>query len=184
MKRLKLKVKKLTLENSSRNSNTKVILLSEDDWARYRDIRLAALAHDESAFGGNYDSESEFTESTWRQKASQYVGLIAIVDGADCGFMTVENLKGDFGATCWIGSCWVDPKFRQRGVLRSLFTFADAQADKRNWVVQGLGVWVDNSGAITAYENIGFERMGEPQESSRKAGMFYQRMIRSVKEVS
>ena len=31
------------------------------------------------------------------------------------------------------------------------------------------------------YEKIGFERMGEQQESTRKPGMYYQRMIRSVK---
>ena len=155
--------------------------MSEDDWARYRDIRLAALRADESAFGGNFESESEFSESTWRQKASQYVGLVAVIDGADCGFMTVENLKGDFGATCWVGSCWVDPNFRQRGVLRSLFAYVDTQSAEHDWGVQGLGVWIDNSGAISAYENIGFEKIGEPQESTRKAGMYYQRMIRSVK---
>ncbi len=171
----------MTHENSSRSNDAQVILLTENDWARYRDIRLAALVHDESAFGGDYESESKYSEAQWRQKAQQYVGLLAVVDGTDCGFMTVENLKGDFGATCWIGSCWVDPKFRQRGVLRSLFTFSDSHSAERNWRVQGLGVWVDNSGAIAAYKNIGFERMGEPQESTRKAGMYYQRMIRSVK---
>ena len=74
----------------------------------------------------------------WRQKAQQYVGIIASIDGADCGFMTVEILKGDFSATCWVGSCWVDPQFRERGVLRSLFTFADSQSVERIWGVQGL----------------------------------------------
>ena len=171
----------MTHANSSKSSSVDLILLSENDWARYRDIRLAALAHDESAFGGDYDSESQFSEAQWRQKAQQYVGLLAAIDGTDCGFMTVENLKGDFGATCWVGSCWVNPKFRQRGILRSLFTFADSFSEERNWGVQGLGVWIDNSGAIAAYENIGFARMGEPQESTRKPGLYYQRMIRSVK---
>ena len=158
-----------------------VELLTADDWARYRDIRLRALVFDGDAFGGSLDVEEKFAESEWRSKAHQYVGLVAAIGGLDIGFMTVENLKGDFGATCWVGSCWVNPKFRQRGVLRSLFTFADAQSAERNWGVQGLGVWIDNTGAISAYENIGFEKMGEPQESSRKAGMYYQRMIRSVK---
>jgi RimJ/RimL family protein N-acetyltransferase len=171
----------LTHANSLKSSSAEVILLSEDNWARYRDIRLAALVHDESAFGGDYDSESQYSEAQWRQKAQQYVGLLATIDGNDCGFMTIENLKGDFGATCWVGSCWVDPKFRQGGVLRSLFTFADLCSAERNWQVQGLGVWVDNAGAIAAYEKIGFERMGEPQESTRKPGLYYQRMIRSVK---
>jgi ribosomal protein S18 acetylase RimI-like enzyme len=95
--------------------------------------------------------------------------------------MTIENLTGDFGATCWVGSCWVDPAFRNRGVLRKLFTFSDLISDEKKWGVQGLGVWVDNFDAIRAYEKIGFEKMGEPQQSSRKAGMFYQRMIREVK---
>lgn len=171
----------MTHANSLKSSSVDLILLSENDWARYRDIRLAALAHDESAFGGDYDSESQFSEAQWRQKAQQYVGLLAAIDGTDCGFMTVENLKGDFGATCWVGSCWVNPKFRQRGILRSLFTFADSFSEERNWGVQGLGVWIDNSGAIAAYENIGFARMGEPQESTRKPGLYYQRMIRSIK---
>lgn len=171
----------MTHANSLKSSSVDLTLLSENDWARYRDIRLAALAHDESAFGGDYDSESQFSEAQWRQKAQQYVGLLAAIDGTDCGFMTVENLKGDFGATCWVGSCWVNPKFRQRGILRSLFTFADSFSEERNWGVQGLGVWIDNSGAIAAYENIGFARMGEPQESTRKPGLYYQRMIRSVK---
>ena len=171
----------MTHANSLKSSSVDLILLSENDWARYRDIRLAALAHDESAFGGDYDSESQFSEAQWRQKAQQYVGLLAAIDGTDCGFMTVENLKGDFGATCWVGSCWVNPKFRQRGILRSLFTFADSFSEERNWGVQGLGVWIDNSGAIAAYKNIGFARMGEPQESTRKPGLYYQRMIRSVK---
>ena len=171
----------MTHVNSSRSTDVQVVLLTENDWARYRDIRLAALVHDESAFGGDYDSESQYSEAQWRQKAQQYVGLLATIDGKDCGFMTIENLKGDFGATCWVGSCWVNPKFRQRGVLRSLFTFTDSYSEDRNWGVQGLGVWIDNSGAIAAYENIGFVRMGEPQESSRKPGLYYQRMIRSVK---
>jgi ribosomal protein S18 acetylase RimI-like enzyme len=95
--------------------------------------------------------------------------------------MTIENLKGDFSATCWVGSCWVDPKFRERGVLRDLFRFTDDHSVERTWGVQGLGVWVDNASAISAYEKIGFEKMGEPQESTRKAGMYYQRMIRRVK---
>ena len=171
----------MTPVNSSRKNNLEVTLLTENDWARYRDIRLRALQSDGDAFGGDLSSESEFTEGQWREKARKYVGIIASIEGADCGFMTIENLKGDFSATCWVGSCWVDPKFRERGVLRDLFRFTDDHSVERTWGVQGLGVWVDNGSAISAYEKIGFEKMGEPQESTRKAGMYYQRMIRRVK---
>ena len=148
---------------------------------RYRDIRIAALENDGEAFGGNLQIELLYTQEQWREKASQHVGLIAVVAGVDIGMMTVENLKGDFGATCWVGSCWVDPEYRMHGALRSLFAYLDAHATRHDWKVQGLGVWIDNHSAIAAYEKLGFSKMGEPQESSRKPGLYYQRMIRSTK---
>ena len=154
--------------------------LDENQWARYRDIRLAALENDGHAFGGNLDAERLFTENEWRSKAVQYIALVAVVDGEDIGMMTVENLRGDFGATCWVGSCWVDAEFRQHGALRSLFEYLDNKAIDRNWLIQGLGVWVDNEIAIRAYLKLGFEKMGEKQESSRMPGMYYQRMIRKT----
>ena len=152
--------------------------LDENQWTRYRDIRLAALESDGHAFGGNLDSERLFTESEWRSKARQYIALVAVVGAEDIGMMTVENLKGDFGATSWVGSCWVNPEYRQHGALRALFEYLDLHAAQRDWSVQGLGVWVDNEIAITAYEKLGFEKMGEKQESTRKPGMYYQRMLR------
>ena len=152
--------------------------LDENQWTRYRDIRLAALESDGHAFGGNLDSERLFTESEWRSKARQYIALVAVVGVEDIGMMTVENLKGDFGATSWVGSCWVDPEYRQHGALRALFEYLDLHAAQRDWSVQGLGVWVDNEIAITAYEKLGFEKMGEKQESTRKPGLYYQRMLR------
>ena len=152
--------------------------LDENQWTRYRDIRLAALESDGHAFGGNLESERLFTESEWRTKARQYIALVAVVGAEDIGMMTVENLKGDFGATSWVGSCWVDPEYRQHRALRALFEYLDLHAAQRDWSVQGLGVWVDNEIAITAYEKLGFEKMGEKQESTRKPGMYYQRMLR------
>jgi GNAT superfamily N-acetyltransferase len=154
--------------------------LIEDDWSRLRDIRLAALAGDGHAFGGNLAAESQYDEMAWREKFKIFTGVIATLDGTDVGFMSVENLKGDFGATCWVGSCWVNQEFRRKGVLRALFEFVDEQAAERDWSIQGLGVWVDNELAITAYEKLGFNKMGEKQESTRKPGMYYQRMIRKT----
>ena len=154
--------------------------LIEDDWSRLRDIRLAALAGDGHAFGGNLAAESQYDEMAWREKFKIFTGVIATLDGSDVGFMSVENLKGDFGATCWVGSCWVNQEFRRKGVLRALFEFVDEQAAVRDWSIQGLGVWVDNELAITAYEKLGFNKMGEKQESTRKPGMYYQRMIRKT----
>ena len=154
--------------------------LSNDEWVRLRDMRIAALENDGYAFGGNLEVERSYSESEWREKFRIFTSVIASVEGIDVGFMSVENLKGDFGATCWIGSCWVRPDFRRKGVLQALFGYVDERAIERDWLTQGLGVWVDNEIAIKAYEKLGFEKMGEKQESTRKPGMYYQRMIRKT----
>ena len=154
--------------------------LSADHWQRLRDIRIAALRSDGHAFGGDLEVESAMKEHEWRAKFKIFAGIVAVFDGRDVGFMSVENLKGDFGATCWIGSCWVHPEFRKQGVLRSLFSYIDKIATERNWSVQGLGVWIDNHSAIAAYEKLGFAKVGEPQASTRKPGLYYQRMIRNA----
>ena len=154
--------------------------LHADDWARLRDIRLRALIDSPHAFGGTFENESAFDEDRWRLQFQKLTYVISSFDGVDAGMMSVENLEGDFGATCWIGGCWSDPDFRGVGLMRAMFGFLDKQAESRDWSVQGLGVWTDNNAAIAAYEKLGFVEMGGPQASTRQPGKFYQRMIRKT----
>ena len=153
-----------------------VEILGADDWRRLRSIRLRALTESGHAFGGTFEVERAEDESAWRAKFEKNEFLIASVDGVDGALMYIEVLNGDFGATCWIGGCWSDPRFRGKGLMRAMFTFIDQQ--NKDWKIQGLGVWTNNYSAIAAYEKLGFVKMGEDTESTRKPGMFYQRMIR------
>ena len=152
--------------------------LSPDEWQRYRDIRLASLLENPEAFGGKYDDEKLFDRERWLADFAKHSVLVASVSETDSAMMFVENLDGDFGASCWIGGCWSNPNQRGKGLLRAMFNYLDDQAFQRGWQVQGLGVWQDNFAAIAAYEKLGFIAMGEPQPSSRQPGKFYQRMIR------
>ena len=158
------------------NNGVVVELISPNEWQRLRSIRLQALTESEHAFGGTLEAESIETETAWRAKFEKNDFLIASVDGVDGAMMYVETLNGDFGATCWVGGCWSDPQFRGKGLMRAMFTFVDQQ--EKEWKIQGLGVWTDNYKAIAAYEKLGFVKMGEDTESTRKPGKFYQRMIR------
>ena len=158
------------------NNGVVVELISPNEWQRLRAIRLRALTESEHAFGGTLEAESIETETAWRAKFEKNDFLIASVDGVDGAMMYVETLNGDFGATCWVGGCWSDPQFRGKGLMRAMFTFVDQQ--EKDWKIQGLGVWTDNYKAIAAYEKLGFVKMGEDTESTRKPGKFYQRMIR------
>jgi GNAT superfamily N-acetyltransferase len=158
------------------NNGVVVEIIDPNEWQRLRSIRLQALTDSGHAFGGTLEGESVESESEWRSKFVKNDFLIASVDGVDVAMMFIEVLDGDFGATCWIGGCWSNPKFRGKGVLSSMFRFIDQQ--DKDWKVQGLGVWTDNYNAITAYEKLGFVKMGEDTASTRQPGKFYQRMIR------
>jgi len=160
--------------------NITCVELHADEWVRLSNIRLKALIDTPHAFGGTYENERLFDEDSWRLEFAKQAFVIASVDGIDAGMMYVENLVGDFGATCWIGGCWSDPDFRGVGLMRAMFEFLDKQAASRDWLIQGLGVWTDNDLAISAYEKLGFVEMGGPQPSTRQPGKFYQRMIRKA----
>ncbi len=160
-------------------SNVTAHELFPNDWQRLRDIRLASLVESPEAFGADYEVLSKFGEQQWREIFARLSYLVANLDGKDIAVMSIENLEGDFGATCWIGGCWTDPEHRGVGALRAMFNYLDHHAVSRDWSKQGLGVWIDNYSAIAAYEKLGFIAMGEPQESSKKPGKFYQRMIRN-----
>ena len=158
------------------NNAVVVAQISPNEWQRLRSIRLQALTDSESAFGGTLVGESAEDEKAWRAKFEKNDFLVASVNGVDAAMMYIEILKGDFGATCWIGGCWSDPEYRGKGLMRAMFTYIDEQ--DKDWKVQGLGVWTDNFSAIAAYENLGFVKMGEDTASTRQPGKFYQRMIR------
>jgi len=161
-------------------SQIKVELLTAEQWARARELRLASLRDSAHAFGGNLETESAHSESEWRAKFETLNYLVASVDGVDSAIMTVENLKGDFDATAWVGGCWSSPQYRGVGLLKAMMKFVDEHAQEKGWQRQGLGVWEDNFSAIAAYEKLDFVVMGERKLSTRVANKFYIRMIRET----
>jgi len=168
--------------NSRMSQEISCVELKAAEWERLREIRLAALRESPQAFGGKYEDEKLFDEARWFIEFNKQSFLVSSINGSDAAMLFVENLAGDFGATCWIGGCWSDPKYRGSGLMRAMFAYIDNNATERDWQVQGLGVWQDNYSAIAAYEKLGFVPMGEPQPSSRQPGKFYQRMIRKTLE--
>jgi RimJ/RimL family protein N-acetyltransferase len=152
--------------------------LTDSDWERLRAIRLASLADSPDAFGASYEVEAELPREAWLERMSTVRYFTALIDNQDIAVMSVDQFDGDFGANIWLGGCWVHPSVRGSGVMKAMMEFIDSVAEERAWQCQGLGVWHDNYPAIAAYERLGFVVRGEMQESTRKPGMFYQRMIR------
>jgi len=153
--------------------------LQANDWQRLRAIRLKSLQESPDVLEGSFEAESKEKEPGWREKFSKLTYLVASLPGSDVGVMSIEVLDGDFGATCWIGGCWVSPEARGQGALRAMFNYVDEQAPLRDWSKQGLGVMEDNLAAIKAYEKLGFVAMGDKKIANEELNKYYQRMIRT-----
>ena len=161
------------------NSQVIVSLLSVGEWERLRSIRLRALTENPEAFGADFKEVESRLREDWLKDYSKEDYLVASIDGVDVGMLYIEVLNGDHGATCWIGGCWTDPSFRGNGVMRALFNYIDKHAQEKGWRRQGLGVWVDNLGAINAYKSLGFTFAGEKMPGSRE-GKYFQHMVRDT----
>ena len=166
--------------NSDMATAITVTELSSDDWARLRYLRLAALADSPAILAGKLDEEQNFTEEQWRDSFKKLSYVVATIDGKDVAMINIENLEGDFGATCWLGGLWSNPKYRGSGAVRAIFNYMDSVASKRGWMVQGLGVMESNTSAISVFEKYGFTKRGERVESRGKPGNYYFRMIKSL----
>ena len=156
--------------------------LLSDDWDRLRKIRLASLQEDPDVFGGSFEAESQYSQAEWQNRFEKLAFLVASKNDLDIAMMYVETFPGDHDATCWVGGCWSDPRYRGQGALRAIFNYLDQHAVEKGWIRQGLGVWTDNLNAIKAYDALGFKDIGFRRESEKQPGRFYMHMVRdSVK---
>jgi GNAT superfamily N-acetyltransferase len=160
------------------NKNVEVSLLGPDQWERLRAIRIRALRENPEAFGADLNEVETRSKEDWIKDYAKEDYLVASIDGVEVGMLYIEVLKGDHGATCWIGGCWTDPAYRGKGVMRALFNFIDENSSAKNWTRQGLGVFTDNYTAIKAYEYLGFTFAGEKMPGSSE-GKFFQHLVRN-----
>jgi len=107
-----------------------VSLLTPNEWERLRQIRIRALKENPEAFGANLTEVVNQSKEDWLKLYEKEDYLVASSNGQDIGMLYIEVLKGDHGATCWIGGCWTDPNFRGIGVMRSIFDYIDKNGTK------------------------------------------------------
>jgi len=107
------------------NEKVEVALLSQDEWERLKAIRIRALIENPEAFGANLEEVQAQSKDVWLKLFEKEDYLVASINSVDVGMLYIEVLKGDHGATCWIGGCWTDPIYRGNGVMRALFNYID-----------------------------------------------------------
>lgn len=122
-----------------------------DDWATWRELRLAALADAPDAFGARLEQVREVDEARWRERlAGGALHLVAELDDKPAGI--VAALDEPDGAAQLV-SMWVAPFARGQNVGESLI---DALVDWAGERTVRLEVVTTNTRARDLYRRNGF----------------------------
>jgi RimJ/RimL family protein N-acetyltransferase len=160
-----------------------VELITDNQFARLRELRLAALRESPDWFAGDFAAESARSDEEWLEVLRRDYWFALLEDEKPVGLMAISDREAGRGTDCWLFSCWINPAYRGQGLLHLLMKRFDDECQLHGWRVQGLGVWPENVVAIKAYERIGFEQSGEPKPSRIKPGQFYQLMRRTLPNI-
>ena len=132
-----------------------------DEWPVIREVRLTSLADAPGAFTSSYERESEFDESTWRDRATTGRWFVASDEGAWVGVAGgIEGRSGDRARRELVGM-WVAPAHRHRRIARSLLDHVAGWARTEGAAILDLSVLSGNSAARTAYLRMGLRATGE-----------------------
>ena len=135
--------------------------LAPDDWAAFRDVRLAALADAPYAFAGTLDTEAGYDERRWRE----WIGRSAFFLGWDGD--RPDGMVGGYGQQDggWhVISMWVAPQARGAGLAGRLIGAVARHARGQNAPTLTLWVTDGNDRARAFYQRAGFRGTGRRQQ--------------------
>ena len=149
---------------TDRHGDAQIRELDRDEWSVWRDLRLRSLTDAPDAFCADPDVESAHDGAWWADLVGRTVdhprGALwcAEVGGAPVG---IAFSRIDQEGVLHIGSMWVAPGGRSRGLGRSLVDTALAWGRAGGATTAELWVTVGNGHAETLYENAGFRDTGD-----------------------
>ncbi len=138
-------------------SPVRIERLDEGDWARLRDLRIATLSTDPTAFGTRLEDEEQVAEAEWRRRVAGNRVLVAVVDGRDVGLSAVRPIENE-PRTLKVSWVWVAPglRGRQHGVSDALIRRCIDEARAAGAERLVLRVMTPNLRAQRLYARHGF----------------------------
>ena len=143
--------------------------LRASEWRELRDLRLRALQDAPLAFGSTYEREAAYTDEGWQDQAAraesgvEEVAFVAVADGAHVamarGYVGTSD-EPDRRPVAWLIGVYVDPRWRGRGLARTLSAEVIGWARERGVSKVLLHVADWNGPARRVYESLGFTLTG------------------------
>ena len=139
-----------------------------DEWPRYRDLRLRALADSPDAFGSTWERERRRSDEDWTARlvadaASRWSIPFVAEDGDQLVGLVWGRIEAQQPDTAHVFQMWVAPESRGLGVGRKLLSAVVAWARDARAHQVVLNVTVGDTAARRLYVAAGFRPEGDPQ---------------------
>lgn len=137
--------------------------LGPQDWALFRDVRLAALGDAPYAFASTVEREAGFDQWQWRDRLESAAWFAAVAGGRGIGMVGGFGARAGTAYRVDLVGLWVRDAARGAGVggrlVRALLDWAraDGAGEVLLWVAD------DNPGAHRFYRRFGFTSTGVRQ---------------------
>lgn len=151
--------------------------LSDDNWEKYREIRLEALRNDTIAFGSSYEEEINRPEVFWKERIKGVVfalsgeTIIGLMSYKDEDRIKTKHKSG-------IYSVYVKPEYRNKGIGKMILTEV-LRLIKENKEILKVNLTVNSSqlSAIKLYELFGFKTVGKLSKELLINGKYYDELL-------
>ncbi len=133
--------------------------LEDGAWARFREIRMAALRDAPDAFGTTYAESVALSEADWAARLHALPVFVARLHGKDCG-LARGMPSTERADTAHVVSVWVPPDARRHGAGAALMAAVTGWARGEGFARLVLDVNDANPAAIAFYERLDFRPTG------------------------
>jgi GNAT superfamily N-acetyltransferase len=144
-----------------------------EDWLRWRELRLRALAADRDAFSSTHDDQVRYPDEWWQARAravaepSADQAMFVAVDAGTGAWIGCAGGAIDGDGTPMLISMWVAPERRRRGVGKALVETVVGWARAAGHQRLRLEVVRDRDPAVGLYRRVGFRPTGRSTPMER-----------------
>ncbi|MGO2009791.1 GNAT family N-acetyltransferase [Vreelandella alkaliphila] len=166
--------------------NFNIQVVTPEDWALYKSVRLESLKDSPDSFGATYEQESALSDADWRARLDLSArGLMAFPLVAERGGRAMGLAWGVIHApeveTAHIYQMWVSPAARGQGIAKALLGKIKTWAIDKECERLALDVTTSNEAAVGLYRLSGFMAMGQPVPLRKDSSLMMQAMLMALR---
>lgn len=132
-----------------------VRILGEDEWERYRKVRLAALQEAPEAFVARFEDEASYDDDFWRERMIRARRIVAERGEEPVGLVCV-GLHNDDPETGEVFGLWTAPTARGEHIAWGLVSVAGRKAAEDGCRLLYFWAPSDNASAVGFASSFGF----------------------------